>query len=723
MYQRILDSSTRLVGLLLAACLLIGGAAALRPAASLAADVDVSKLKPGDKVGVQLGGAWFDAVFVKKISANLVRVKRTDNGHELTTRIDDLRPSKRNAAKSKKLGEGEENPFATEDEKAANRKPRTWTERSGKFSVEATLLRVDDDQVVLRRKSDEKEVKVPLDKLSDADRKYVAEITGSPAEDETEDSQTDIAITPTDFARARSINLAAEIPWSYQPDPAAKQPKLAPARVVLSRGPGKFDPVRLISMPGESKLYVVERDSLTDFHSVVSRVQLCNLRSGKVESMGVFGTNITPIDVSADGSLVLARSDGRTGLDRTSELRIYSLKGEKVEPISAWLPYGHHASPFSREKGNRPSLDVKAGVVWARFVDSQHVATLSQANEFAVWQVPKIAPAYTADCDMGAAAAISAGQKYIALAYKQGIAIIDAARGKPAGLIEASLEGFVNNMLAFRPDGKQLALVQGGGRVRVWDLEKRELIRDFAISAAQLADAELDWIDDTHLLVGGTAVVDVSRRLVVWTYPRTAHFASQVVGSQVCSLERNLARGDFALSLSGPPKAALDAVKDLRDEDLLVIRPGMEVTVDLQAAGPDAESTRQAVVAKLTEEGMKVVPDSKVRLVGNIRPGESKTIQYRPFGARHAVNPNITQHQMTEQILTLSWMVDNNVVWKYESHTFPPHILRRNANESVDQALARTMKLDPASFARILVPVYVALAPNSKEAQASLPAK
>ena len=49
---------------------------------------------------------------------------------------------------------------------------RTWTDKAGKHETEAALVRRDKNSVVLR-KSDGKEVTVPLDKLSDEDREWL----------------------------------------------------------------------------------------------------------------------------------------------------------------------------------------------------------------------------------------------------------------------------------------------------------------------------------------------------------------------------------------------------------------------------------------------------------------------------------------------------------------------------------------------------------------------
>src|SRR4051812_40022653 len=49
---------------------------------------------------------------------------------------------------------------------------RTWTDLTGKFTVTAELVQVQDGLLILRR-ADGQEVKVPLEKISAADRKFV----------------------------------------------------------------------------------------------------------------------------------------------------------------------------------------------------------------------------------------------------------------------------------------------------------------------------------------------------------------------------------------------------------------------------------------------------------------------------------------------------------------------------------------------------------------------
>lgn len=61
---------------------------------------------------------------------------------------------------------------------------RTWTDRSGKFKIEAEFVRLDKEQVVIKRTKDGREVSVPLAKLSDVDQKAarVLSAQGAPIE-------------------------------------------------------------------------------------------------------------------------------------------------------------------------------------------------------------------------------------------------------------------------------------------------------------------------------------------------------------------------------------------------------------------------------------------------------------------------------------------------------------------------------------------------------------
>ena len=64
----------------------------------------------------------------------------------------------------------------------ANAEVRKWTSSDGKYVIEAELVEADDDVVTLK-KADGKTVKVPVEKLSEADQKFLAELDKPAAKD------------------------------------------------------------------------------------------------------------------------------------------------------------------------------------------------------------------------------------------------------------------------------------------------------------------------------------------------------------------------------------------------------------------------------------------------------------------------------------------------------------------------------------------------------------
>ena len=81
---------------------------------------------------------------------------------------------------------------------AASAEVRTWNDSTGKFSVSAELVEVQGDTALLRR-ADGKELKVPLEKLCDADRAFLKAHAANPAIPITTEVDTAIADVATRF--------------------------------------------------------------------------------------------------------------------------------------------------------------------------------------------------------------------------------------------------------------------------------------------------------------------------------------------------------------------------------------------------------------------------------------------------------------------------------------------------------------------------------------------
>ncbi len=192
---------------------------------------------------------------------------------------------------------------------------------------------------------------------------------------------------------------------------------------------------------------------------------------------GLFSTDAEPIDVTPDGKLILARTKG-FGTGTSAELRLYTREGAEAKGEKAWIPYPHHGA--AKEGLHGTSYPWDADVEWAGFLGSDRIASISHAGELAVWNLADLKAIYQAKVTPGCQPVVSRGGKYLAVAAPHGIAILDAASGKPAGLLSEDLSG--REHMDFSPSGTKLAAVVSG-RLRVWDLTTQKLARDYPVQA------------------------------------------------------------------------------------------------------------------------------------------------------------------------------------------------------------------------------------------------
>ncbi|REK07159.1 MAG: hypothetical protein DWQ37_21655 [Planctomycetota bacterium] len=690
--------------------LAIGVCGALAQAADT---IDPSKLKKGDELEVKVGRNWVKATFVEPFSSQLIHVKRDDFPVPVGAFLSDVRLPAR--GRGGVGASAAENPFATEEERIAARQPRTWSDASGKFKVEAKLLRVDGDNVVIKR-ADDKELAVPLARLSDADKKYVASIvpgtsTDSPAEESAEAMPArEVELTETHLGAARVVQISGR-DWNYQPDASPTERKLRNVRIPLKEIEFLAS-VELFLLPDQGRAFVAA--ALSHGSEQKATVQAIDLQRGLVVGEGVFSNEVTPIDMSLDGKWILARSQG-FGTGTSAELRLYERKGMNAEPKVAWVPYNHHGP--ATEWAGRWSYPWNADVEWAKFLGSEHVVTLSHDNELAVWQIDGLKPIYQAKLSSWSRPTFSAGENYLAMTVPEGIAILHAATGATAGVLPQENAGGPS-LLAFSPDGTKLASCTYQGHLRVWDLTTQKLIREFSVSPSggSTSARDLAWLDD-KLLLRGDDVVDVEHYCTVWSSGTTPHReAYAVLEDQLWRVERPHG-GALITSMSVPPASVRDQWAKVPAEAAVVIRPGMEVAVDIQVADQYADEARQAIVDSLTRRGMKVVPEADLKLVAKIELGKTETMNYetRQFG--RPFSRSTTQVNVQRQIGTLSYELGGKTVWKREQHGGAPWHMHLKEGENIQQAAQDKARLDSRIFQKMWVPVTVA--DKDKVAQAT----
>ena len=527
------------------------------------------------------------AEFIEKISDSMIRVKRQDFPSPVGAIVRHTRlPAKQ--AKGATPRDADD-PFATQDERSTAGAMRTWSDASGKFKVQAQLLRIEGEQIVLRR-DDDKEITVAIEKFTTADKAYIEDVHSGKIklapdrghEDGADDATGEpaVKITATDLNQATTISISGGEPWSYRPDQRMERDVLKPTRVKLEGGDFADRAERVLFMPKEKKAFVVVVNS---GHGG----QTCRLQAG------MLAPEFAPLDISPDGASLVARCEA-FGLGKQAELRIYKRDGGSAKLVVAWLPYRHHAQPGARLRGGsaedsaeRPELGPAADVTWAVFVDSSHLLSLSRHGELALWETPTLKPVYMVKVQHMGPPALSATRKYLSVATSAGVAILQTADGRVAGVLPG--KDLSTGAFAFRDDGRRLAMRQGY-RLSVWDLEHGALVRDFQLDVAAGSSSSIAWADNEHILTG-TQLVDVERRVTICTY-RQLGTAWAVRDGVVWFVARGVGPNDKVLaSGEAVPKAALEAARHLNPDEMFAIKPGVEVAVELPARAQPTATT------------------------------------------------------------------------------------------------------------------------------------
>jgi thiol-disulfide isomerase/thioredoxin len=161
----------------------------------------------------------------------------------------------------------------------ASAEERKWSDQSGKFSVMAEFVRLDGDRAVLRR-SDGKEVKVPIERLSDADQAVIKAQTtdgAAPASDAVNeiiakiaaDFYGDLRTEEREVARQNLTTKAAALitdgksPLTGLPQPAPGKNAVRPGQATLD---GELAEIPVVVRAGgalhKTKLHLRREDDL-----------------------------------------------------------------------------------------------------------------------------------------------------------------------------------------------------------------------------------------------------------------------------------------------------------------------------------------------------------------------------------------------------------------------------------------------------------------------------
>lgn len=532
---------------------------------------------------------------------------------------------------------------------------RTWTDSTGEFKIEAEFVSETDGTVTLKLKSGD-EVEIKLDRLSDGDRDFIANLKKNPfkpAESNPFRPRQQSADAGSRAPRVVDVDLSSAEPILLADGPAAWKvdvPAVEPLAFRLRTVPlppksdffEKLKGVAVSQTTGRAVVgYVLGRPGSKE---TTTRLVLCDLKTGKVIAQTTTAGQMAPIALHDDGRQVLMRRD-EFGFGNQDRLEIWTIEEDGPRTSLVWTPYGK-------------AWAGKKDVMWAAFLDDARLVTSSRGGQVVVWDYPSLDPLYTLDLCDGAVPALSPDRKLIGFCNGDELGLFDIDRHSVIART-ATPRKLQWPTLAFSPSGGRLGCV-ANDEVLAWDVATGELLADMPATGIQVKGS-IAFPHEEFILGGDKFLLDLEHRLKLWEYQGVEHVT--MLGEYALLPVANGDHPGALIPATLPhPAAATLLEQALNQPELFVFREGTRVRIDVSAIDAGKrEEVRTALVAKLTALRCTPADDGTIDLVATVDAPKKRKVSYIHSG----------EYEVTDYITHLKFVYKGEVVWQAQGGNIP----------------------------------------------------
>jgi hypothetical protein len=684
---------------------------------------DVANLKPEQKIEVREGDEWSAATFLKKEGRKFQ--VRYDDGTEEWVTSDRVReagkpaaaatgPTTKGAATPKKPAKEQ---FAlgakVEVKSASSWKAATVKNRDGDLYLIAFDKFPDKrwwewvHPGIVRKVGSAKEwhdwgrgVKAWNDvaKAKEEARKEFANVdaeaeaaTRGEKKDPFAPAAYDKPITDANLANVEDLILGAGPAKLAAFDAASSTVKLVDRAYVLNGGGGDArkagGPTALLFAKGRAIVAYTEGRHTDTKTTTIGIVDLAN---GK--SLGIVQPDplSVPCDVSATCERIVGVQPGFHSGQR-ARVDVHKLKpGSALEHVVSFVPHSSDGS----------SKDVE----FAQFVGDgdDKLLTASSGGTVILWDVPKVAAIWRSKLPMRSTPVLSPGRKQAAFIDDGALVVVDALTGKVLCRIESER---VARSLSFSPDGKRVVGISGPSIVS-WNLETGQALPDIGLPVKG-AGGKVVALDGRFALVGGTDLLDLDKKVVVWRYNASVGDDAQMHGGLCWRVLTDEHRRSILACAKLPHTAARKSADGVTLGQGLLLQPGGSValSVAIDAPGDQQQRIIEAMTAQLRQAGISVDPNSPIKLNARTEQGKTSTQTYREIGRPFG---DTTTVSVTEKI-TRVWLESNGKI-AWESRTSSggaPMFISRKEGQDINAAVQAGSQFNLAFLESVRVPAYV----------------
>lgn len=499
------------------------------------------------------------------------------------------------------------------------------------------------------------------------------------------DESPDVNVNEGDWSTVKVLSPGepAGVGVPADPDRVILDAKWKPSPMRLGKSNSQRDQPMAVSVAGGNSPVAVVLHS-EGHRNTIARLEHLELkkRDSSKSSNIVGGAKSITLSPGATRLLTISEDASQKNVARLDVLKFN--QGVAAEELT-WWPYA-----TSSEFG-------EGEIEWCDWVDEDQLLTMNGKGTLVLWQLQgKNAKAvYQLDVSGNAMPALSPGRAQLAIATGSGAEIYRVTDGEllarfgdesAGSRLISRLHRFFGRggSVAFNRAGNRLAYV-ANGNISVWNTTNGKLERDFYCN--NLNGSGLEWLDDGHLLVGGMDIVDLERRLIAWRYVNPLLASTSWGGWRWLVLNSGNSVGIAPVKMLQPE--VLAPANELDPDDVLALKPGTKVALDIQLGGEEQAKAEAALRAAIERNGMEVVADSPIRISAQIVTGNSETKEYGRGFFNQEQKEQVTT---TEKRYEVEVKIDGESLWKQSStmqSAGGPGIVSLKEGETAQQVIDR----------------------------------
>ena len=581
---------------------------------------------------------------------------------------------------------------------------RQWVDATGTFKITAAPLGIQDNILRLRRE-DMSEVEVPIDKLGDADRRYIdrlkkelgAKILSIPERPPAERFSGLDDFGSTEFGAAFDPQVGR---IALLPDPRPAYLKLPVGGTAFGKEYAKEQFGLILPIGGPDGLVLASTESpedAADDQAQPTRLVWVSLADQKVVKEQRLPKKERAIDYHPPSRRLLTYHNSGGPRERRTVLSIWEVMptDDLAKPLISW-------EAFPDEPDNREP--------WARLIDGRIVLQRFQDKEYIGWDIIEKAVAYRLKQeDSSQIPILSGGKRYGLLLEKDSVRIFDPLSGSTLTTLAT---GDSILQVALSEDGTKLAALDSNS-LTVWDLQdpQAEPQKFQAEALTQFAVTAMDWVNPNQIMIdrrNELILYDLPKRMAAWNYRfdhgtyngtierRPLHIVNGHLcyGASVSDDNRNQGLAVGNVKLPGPQ--VMEELASFDRETLEAVSPGDKVRLEVRCGDKYNHQVYTAMVQKIQDAGWVLSQeDAEIVIHADITQGDSINRTYHFYGRRPEETINYRPYFSTVTVVK-----DDMVLWKDRTSTGPGYHTQISADESMQQHVDR-MGPDAGFFSRV----------------------